>query len=155
MNYTSWANRFFVLTESALTYYEREEKEGEASSQAPKGSIPLKNARVFSTMWAPEGLFGWMVATESDKRFPFRCFTLKERDTWLGYLLALPSLDSGVRNSIHSVGGGFGAGAAGRAEGPEDREAVAELDAFMAQCGLAHVLPRLKLAGVTSMARFS
>jgi len=34
-------------------------------------------------MWAPEGMFGWMILTESGIKYPFRCFGFKDRESWL------------------------------------------------------------------------
>jgi hypothetical protein len=85
----SWKNRYFVLTAEQMTYYKEETTEG-VETAAPAGVIPLKDALIYPTTWAPEGMFGWMIMTSGGVKYLFRTFGYKDREAWLKKVNELP-----------------------------------------------------------------
>mmetsp|Transcript_39992 Transcript_39992/g.80676 ORF Transcript_39992/g.80676 Transcript_39992/m.80676 type:complete len:220 (-) Transcript_39992:388-1047(-) len=112
--YTSWKNRYFVLTEESLSYYKEDVSEETAhGSSALAGTITLLGAVVYPTCWAPEGMFGWMVVTAEGIKYPFRCFGLKDRETWLRKVNAAPGISVSTEELAKEETSGAGLSAFG------------------------------------------
>lgn len=80
------------------------------ASEALAGQLPLDGAKVYPTMWAPEGAFGWMVATAEGVKYPLRCFGFRDRESWLRKvtsLAAVASTEEKLNESSRGIMGNF------------------------------------------------
>ena len=162
-----------------MAYYKEECTEGVVTSP-PAGVIPLKDAIVFPTIWAPEGMFGWMIVTAGGVKYLFRTFGYKDREAWLKKVneLACVRVSSAQeqeklnkqetttgfmgslfrRSTLGSSVHGMGAAAQSAAPAAADDDATLgkrEVRYFLKECGLTNLATRFVGNGIDSFEKLA